>query len=368
MSIKSSIPFYLQWPILLVGLFVLISMLSIGQSILLPVIYASILAVLISPIVNFLERKKINRALAIAIVVSLLLLLIAGVLFFVISQSNLLIEAMPTLSKKMEVVLHECAVWASDYFNISVKKIEGWFEKEKLKFLKNSNLGIGTTLTTAGSVLATIFLTPVYIFMILFYQPHIVVFFYKLFGPANEAKVSEILGETKTVIRSYLVGLFLEFVIIAVLNSLGLLFLRIEYALLLGIAGALLNVIPYVGGLIAMGVFAMVAMLTKSPVYVFYVIVLYLVIQFIDNNFLVPKIVGSKVKLNALFSILAVICGGALWGIPGMFLAIPLMAIVKLIADRIDPLQPWGYLLGDTMPPIIKMKVKRSRSRTTTST
>ena len=363
MSTKSVIPFYIQWPLLLVGFYVLISMLSIGQTILLPLIYASILAVLISPVVNYLERKKINRGLAIASVLALALLVIGGVLFLIVSQSNLLIEAMPELSKKLKGMLHEFAVWASGYFNVSVRDIESWFEKEKLKFLKNSNLGIGTTLTTAGSVIATLFLTPVYIFMILFYQPHIVVFFYKLFGSTNEGKVSEILGETKTVIRGYLVGLFLEFVIIAILNSLGLLFLGIEYAILLGIAGALLNVIPYVGGLIAVAVFATIALLTKSPIYVAYVMILYMIIQFVDNNYIVPKIVGSKVKLNALFSILAVVSGGALWGIPGMFLSIPLMAIIKLIADRIDPLQPWGYLLGDTMPPLMEMKVKRFKPR-----
>lgn len=363
MNTKSRIPFYIQWPLLLVGFYVLISMLAIGQTILLPVIYASILAVLISPVVNYLENKKINRGLAIGSVLAVALMVLGAVLFLIVSQSNLLIEAMPELSKKLKVVLHEFAEWASGYFNVSVKDIESWFAKEKVKFLKNSNLGIGSTLTTAGSVLATLFLTPVYIFMILYYQPHIVVFFYKLFGSANETKVIEILGQTKTVIRGYLVGLFLEFVIIAILNSLGLLFLGIDYAILLGILGALLNVIPYVGGLVAVGVFAAIALLTKSPIYIVYVMILYLVIQFVDNNYIVPKIVGSKVKLNALFSILAVFSGGALWGIPGMFLAIPLLAIIKLIADRIDPLQPWGYLLGDSMPPLIEMKIRRNKPR-----
>jgi len=338
-------------------------MLSIGRPILLPLIYACILAILISPVVNYLEKKKINRGLAIASVLLLALMVIAAVLFLIVSQANLLIEAMPEFSKKLKVLLRHFAVWASGYFNVTVKEIESWFENEKIKFLKSSNLGIGNTLSTAGSVLATFFLTPVYIFMILFYQPHILVFFYKLFGSANESKVSEILGETKHVIRGYLVGLFLEFVIIAILNSLGLLWLEMKYAILLGIVGALLNVIPYIGGLLAIGVFATIALLTKTPIYVLYVLILYLVIQFVDNNYIVPKIVGSKVKLNALFSILAVMSGAALWGIPGMFLSIPLMAIFKLIADRIDPLQPWGYLLGDTMPPLIELKVKRFKSK-----
>jgi predicted PurR-regulated permease PerM len=92
---------------------------------------------------------------------------------------------------------------------------------------------------------------------------------------------------------------------------------------------------------------------------VLYVVILYTIIQLIDNNFIVPKIIGSKVKLNALISILAVITGAAIWGIPGMSLSIPLQAILKLIFDRVDPLKPWGFLLGDTTPPILKPIFKK---------
>jgi len=356
-------PFYLKGSLLLVGFYVLISMLSIGQAIILPVIYATILAILISPLVNYLERKKINRGLAIASVLVLAIMIIGGIVFLVVSQANLLIEAMPELSEKLKSVLHQFAVWASGYFNVRVKEIDIWFANEKISFLKSGNFGIGSTMTTAGSVLATIFLTPVYIFMILFYQPHLVIFIHKLFGTDNESNVSEILVETKVIVRGYLVGLFTEFVIISILNALGLLFLGIEYAILLGIVGALLNVIPYIGGLVAVVLFAAIALLTKAPIYVVYVMSLYFIIQFVDNNYIVPKIVGSKVKLNALISILAVISGAALWGIPGMFLSIPLMAIIKLIADRIEPIKPLGFLLGDTMPPLIDIKVKRPRAK-----
>ncbi len=80
------------------------------------------------------------------------------------------------------------------------------------------------------------------------------------------------------------------------------------------------------------------------------------VIQLIDNNYIVPKIVASKVKINALFSIIVVFAGNALWGVPGMFLSIPMLAIIKLICDHIEPVKPWGFLLGDTMPPILKIK------------
>lgn len=334
-------------------------MLIIAQGIILPVIYAIIIAILISPIVNYLERKGINRAIAIGSVLGIALGIIVTLVLLIASQADLLIEAMPQLSKKLQGMLHESALWASDYFNVSVKKINVWFEKEKESFLQDGQFGIGSTLLTLGSVLSTVFLTPVYIFMILFYQSHLLLFIHKLFGAANDKKVDEILAETKYVIQGYLVGLFSEFVIIAILNSVGLLILGIDYAIILGIIGALLNVIPYVGGLIGVLLFMIIALLTKAPIYVLYVMSLYIFIQFVDNNFIVPKIVGSKVKLNALISILAVVGGAALWGVPGMFLSIPLMAVIKLVADRIEPLKPWGFLLGDTNPPLMKMKGKR---------
>jgi predicted PurR-regulated permease PerM len=118
-----------------------------------------------------------------------------------------------------------------------------------------------------------------------------------------------------------------------------------------------------------------VALLTKdSSSYILYVGLLYLVVQLIDNNYLVPKIVGSKVKLNALVSIVAVITGGALWGIPGMFLAIPLTAIIKLIFDSMPGMKPWAFLLGDTMlfAPKVKMalptkKIKKEKKKAPSS-
>jgi predicted PurR-regulated permease PerM len=170
--------------------------------------------------------------------------------------------------------------------------------------------------------------------------------------------VSQIVSQIKTVIQRYLIGLFIEAIMMATLNTVALLIIGIDYALILGVIGALLNVIPYVGGLVAVILPMAVALVTKSTSwYLVYVLAAYYFIQLIDNNYIVPKIVASKVKINALFSIIVVLAGNALWGIPGMFLSIPLLAIVKLIFDHIEPLKPWGFLLGDTMPSLLKIKV-----------
>jgi len=343
-------PFYVKAALLLVGLYVFISMLSIAQDIILPVIYATIIAILMSPLVNFLVNKKINRAIAISAVLILVLLVVSALIALVYSQANLLSEAWPKLAAKFRELLNQAIGWASGYFNISAQKINAELSNAKSDFMSKRSAAIGTTLTTMGGILAAAILTPVYIFMILFYQNHLSEFIHKLFGAGNDIKVSEVLSETKTIVKGYLVGLFVEFAIVATLNSIALLTLGIDYAILLGIIGALLNAIPFIGGIIGIALFMGVALLTKSPIYVLYIIIFNTVIQFIDNHYIVPKIIGSKVKLNALIAVIAVISGDALWGIPGMFLSIPLTAIIKLILDRIEPGRAWGFLLGDPLP------------------
>jgi predicted PurR-regulated permease PerM len=357
MNMLRQFPFFVKASLIIIGLYFSVQILYIAQDIILPIIYAVIVSIAISPMVNFFVRRKINRALSISLVLALAMLVSALLVGMLVSQASLLSEGWPQLTDKLEQLIQQSVIWASGYFNISVRKINAWMTKEKVELLNNSSAYIGTTLSTVGGVLAGAFLTPVYIFMILFYQPHLVAFAHRLFGAANDNKVSEILAETKTIIQSYLAGLFIEFAIVAILNSIGLLVLGIEYAILLGIAGALLNVIPYIGGVIGVLLFMLIALVTKTPVYVLYVFALYAAIQFIDNHYIVPKIVGSKVKLNALVCIVAVISSAALWGIPGMFLSIPLTAIIKLIFDHIDSLKSWGFLLGETViPDLGKMK------------
>jgi predicted PurR-regulated permease PerM len=356
MIINSKLPKYTKVPLLIVAGFFFISMLYIAQGIILPLLYAIIVSVLLSPPVNYLVRKKVNRALAISIVLLTLIIIASGLMALIMSQTQLLRQAWPELSVKFHSLLSDAVAWTSSCFDISIDKIYQSLSDEQAELMKGKNSAIGITLTTMGGILAGAILTPVYIFMILYYQPHLLDFIHKLFDADNDRKVSEILHEIKTIIQSYLRGLFVEFVIISVMNSIGLLMLGIKYAVIFGIAAAILNVIPLIGGVIGIALFVVIALIAKSPIYVLYVIIVYSVIQFIDNHYIIPKIVGAKVKLNALVCVVAVIAADALWGIPGMFLAIPLTAMVKLILDRIDALKPWGFLLGDTVSDHTKPK------------
>ncbi len=356
-SKEFNMPMYARTTIFLVGLFVFFTIMYLTQVIVVPLVFALIIAILLQPLVNLLVRKKVKRLLAIIITLILTSILILALGAFIVSQMSRFGDSWPALVEKFTLIINQTITWASGYFDIDAKKITDWIAHSKSEVINSSSSAIGQTLMSVGSGLVILFLVPVYVFMILFYQPLLMDFVRKISGSGHQQQMKEIVTQTKTVIQRYLLGLVIEFVIVAVMNGIVLLVLGIDYAILLAILGALLNLIPYIGGLTGVALPMMVAIATKdSAWYAIYVLVLYYIIQLIDNNFIVPKIVASKVKINALFSIIAVLAGGALWGIPGMFLSIPLLAIVKLILDHIEPLKPYGFLLGDTMPSLLKLK------------
>lgn len=349
------IPLFARFTIILIGIFVFFIILYITRSILIPLVFATIIAIVLHPAVNWLTRLKINRIIAITIVFLLAALILWGFGALIAKQVQRVNESWPLLSEKFNSIFTQNIVDASVRYDIDPQNIHDWIATAKAELISLGSEMIGQSLVVLGNGLVILFLIPVYVFMLLFYQPLLHDFIFKLFSESNKSTVGKMVTQTKIVIQRYLVGLVFEFIIVATLNSTALLILGIPYAILLGIIGALLNIIPYIGGIISVAIYMVVALVTKSPDYMIYVLGAYSVIQFVDNNYIIPKIVASKVKINALFSIIAVIAGNALWGIPGMFLSIPLLAIVKLIFDNNESLKPWGFLLGDTMPPLIKI-------------
>jgi predicted PurR-regulated permease PerM len=354
---KVKLPLFAKASIFFVGLVALLAISYVARSIIVPVIFAIIIAIVLHPVVNFIMKARINRVFAILITILLTFLIICSAGLLIISQVSRLAESLPVLIDKFTAILDQGIIWASDNFDINPQKLHTWIAKTQSDLLNSSSEAIGQTLVILGNGLVIFLLLPVYIFLILLYHPILIEFIHRMFSEGNQSKVSEIVSKIKNVIQRYLIGLVIEAGIVATLNTTALLVLGIEYAILLGIISALVNVIPYIGGLMGVALPMIVALITKSSyMYAIYILVIFYIIQLFDNNYIVPKIVASKVKLNALFSIIVVFAGNALWGVPGMFLSIPLLAIAKLIFDHIEPLKPWGFLLGDTMPPILKIK------------
>jgi predicted PurR-regulated permease PerM len=351
------LPFYIKVTIFLVGLIALLTIMYLAKSLLIPLVFATIIAIVLHPVVNFMARIKINRILAIILTMFLTFLVIAAFGAILFSQASKFGESWPVLVAKFTSLINQNIADAAEYFNKDPQKIHDWLTKTQGEIINMSTAAIGQTIIILGNGLVILLLIPFYIFMILFYQPLLIEFIRRLSGTNYQSHVKQLVSQIKTVIQRYLVGLVIEAALMAAMNTAALLLLGIEYAFILGILAALLNVIPYIGGIIAVAMPMMVALVTKSsPWYAFYVLAAYYIIQLIDNHYIVPYIVASKIKINALFSVFIVLVGNSLWGIPGMFLSMPILAIIKLICDHIEPLKPWGFLLGDTMPPILKIK------------
>ena len=347
---ESSLPFYVKHAQIIIGLIGLTFILYVGQEIIIPLLFSLIIAILLNPIVNFLIRKGCNNMVAISITVLIATIVVLGLVYFIGTQLSLLSESLPLLKQKFHTMLNDVVVWISQNFNTSTTKVNNWIETQKEQSMSNSTAVIGQTVNTISSFLILLFLIPIYIFLILLYKPLLLDFIDRIFPANKNETVKEVLTETRSLIQNYLVGLLIETGIVAALNTLALYIIGVDYALIIGIVGALLNLIPYIGGIIAIAIPMALALATKQPIYAIYVLIGYSVVQFIDNYFIVTKIVASKVKINALASIIVVLIGGALWGVSGMFLSLPLTAIFKVICDRIESLKPLGFLLGDTMP------------------
>lgn len=343
------IPFYAKASIIILGLLAIGSILYIAQDILIPVVFAVIIAIVLHPIVNFFERLRIHKIIAIIITITITFLIFVGIGTLIISQATNFIESWPVLVEKITELFNATIINVSGFLGIQPQYIYDWIQNSKHEFMNLNSATIGNALIAMGGWLMILFLIPVYVFIFLLYHSLFIEFIHKLFALHNQKKVSQVISKIKNVIQRYLIGLFIEIIIVSALNTFALMALGIKYALLLGVVGGLLNVIPYIGGIIAIALPIIIGLATlTSSWFIVYIIILYSIIQLIDNNIIVPIVVASKVKINALFSIIIVIAGNFMWGISGMFLSIPLLGILKVIFDNIESLNPWGFLLGDS--------------------
>jgi predicted PurR-regulated permease PerM len=329
--------------VILFGLVLFVYILCTLRDILVPLSFALLLAILLNPLTKLLEKWHFPKVLAIATAIIVAMIIIAGITYFFVVEVRSFSDELPAFKQKFEEMMSKFQHFARTDFGINTKKQNEYISQAEngLKPLLASAMG-----TVLGGM-AMFFLLPVYTFLFLFYKKLLLNFLFDLFASANEKEVSVVLEQTRGAIQNYMFGLLLEALIVATLNTSALLILGVQYAILLGVLGALLNILPFIGGILAVLFPILIAFVTKDGFQTpLWIVISYVVIQFIDNHFLVPYIVASRVKINALVSIVVVLLGGALWGISGMFLSIPFIGVLKIIFDRLPEMKPWGILLG----------------------
>lgn len=341
-------PFYIKLSLNLITIALLITAAYLGKNVILPIMFAILLATLLLPIYKFLQRKKFPKPLAILLPLVLTLVLIVSVVFLLSKQVIHFFDDLPTLNERVDELKEKVQHWVDDTAHIKVKDQNTYLKDAGQKLKTNAPKMIGATVVTLTDILTYLVLIPIYTFLVLFYKDTIKSFLLNVFQNGSEKKVEEILNESTSVAQHYILGLSIETALVFALNVIGFLVLGIKYAVFLALLAALLNLIPYVGILSANVICMFITLISSdTPTDALWVGVVLAVVQFLDNNFGMPMIVGNKVKINALVTILGILIGGAVCGIPGMFLAIPALAVMKVIFERVPDLKPWAILLSD---------------------
>lgn len=326
---------------------IILALLYVGQEILKPLAFSCLIALMLVSPAGYFERQGAPRSLA-ALIVLLLALLVFIVIFYFISNSIASFrEDLPLLMKNIDESIRQLEVWIQNTFKMSRRDVKAIVENSTDKVLPSTSSIVHTTVNTVTSALIVGILIFITSFLLLLYRRLIVLFFTSFFADQYTERIHGVFGKTRLVIRSYIVGLVIEMLIVAVANCTAFFLLGVKYALLLGVIGAILNIIPYIGIFVACVLSALITLTTNTPTTVVWLVISLIIIHMLDSNILMPRIMGSKVKLNALATIIGITMGTLLWGIPGTFMAVPIMAMLKVIFEEVEAFRPFALIMGE---------------------
>ncbi|HEY0667099.1 MAG TPA: AI-2E family transporter [Sphingobacteriaceae bacterium] len=346
-----NLPLTVRRSIELLGLFLLGTIIVAGKNIIMPVLMAFFISIMLLPVYRFLKKYKIPESLAIFISILMVAIGVSSIVWFFSSQIGKLVADFPQIQENVSLHLAALSKWINSISDFSTAEQLKFLNEQNAKLLNYAASMLQGAAMSVTSALIFIGLLPIYIYLMLFYKNLLIRFVFMWFKEPQHKKVEEVMKESESIIKSYLLGLLIQIAYITILLGGILMIIGIEHALLIGVIFAILNLIPYVGALIG-NVIGVALTLTSSQELwpIFTVLGVIAFVQFLDNNILMPRIVGSKVKINALSAIVGVFAGGSIAGIPGMFLSLPVIAVLKIIFDRSDMFRHWGVLLGDERP------------------
>lgn len=317
-----------------------------AKTLLYPIVLAMLFSFLLLPIANFLERKGFTRILTNFIVIFAAAAVMSALAYLLYSRIGNLISEFPDLKEHASENVESMTRAISDRVGVSTNEFRDWVNK-RISTLGENNLFVNTIIPSTTSTIMAIGLMPVYIFLMLYYRDKIYMFLMMLFPREKQPGAEKVIESISQVTKHYMRGVFVVVLILCVLNSVGLMIVGIRFALLMGLISALCNFIPYFGTLIGAAFpLAMALIAGDSPNQVLGVIILFIIIQFTENNILTPNITGGAVQINPMITIISIVAGGMVWGIPGMFVVVPVMGMLKIILENYEPTKPLAFMIG----------------------
>lgn len=339
--------FYKRLSYNLLSVVLIFAILYIAKGILVPLSFAMIFALLLLSPAKLFQKLGLSKTISGVICIILGLLIISAIVTFLSVQIASFSDSWPVLKQQISSNVDSFEKWIKIKLHLNKSTLNQYTNEALNKALSVSGDVIGGVASTASTVVFDFVLIIIFTFLFLIYRGVAFQFFAHAFHSDHQENIAIVIDKIHKVARDYISGLFIEMVIVAIMNAIGLYVAGTKYVWFLAVLAALLNVIPYVGMATALVISVLITMASGDTQQVLGVTVALIIVHLIDSNFLMPKVVGSKVKLNPIISLLAVIVGETVWGIPGMFLAIPLIAMLKVLFDNIESLNHWGILLGE---------------------
>lgn len=325
-------------------LFLVIIGLYYGRDFLIPLSIGGVIATFFLPFCKWLESKKIARGFATSICILLILLFIITISIIIGWQVSEITNDISLIKKRVIETVTNIQTFLLNHFGLSFGK-----QYQIISAQQSSVSGIITIMTNSVfNLITNFFLILVYVFGLLYYRGHIKQFLLKLAPPSQKHDTEKIIYKVAYVSQQYLLGLSKMIVCLWIMYGIGFSIIGVENALFFAILCGLLEIVPFIGNITGTTITVLVAATQGASVTMILSIVgTYGVIQIIQGWLLEPIIVGSQVKINPLFTIISLVIGELIWGIPGIFLAIPLIAMFKIVCDYIEPLKPYGFLIGE---------------------
>ena len=327
----------------LLSIMLLLYGLIIAKDFLYPLAFGILISYLLLPIVNYFEKKGLPRIAAILITIILAIILTGIITVFVLKRISLFMDELPLFREKTISHIEELQHFIEGEFGIPAERLKNFLLSRIFDIGSQS----GKVFSTTTGTIFVILMQPVYVFLFLYYRTKFAYFFLKVVGRQNRMIAVGVLREIALVVTRYMLGVATVVLILCVFNSLGLLIIGLKFPLLLGVISAFFSFIPYFGNFIGGSIPFVFALLTMdSSVYAIRIAVFVYFIHFFENNILSPNIVGNNVRINPFVIILGLILGALIWGLPGMLVAIPFLAMLNIVLKKVPGMQPYVYLLG----------------------
>jgi predicted PurR-regulated permease PerM len=345
----TKVPPYIKAVYLSLLIIIIVFVMVMAKPILVPLLVSGYIAMLMTPFCNRLESWKIPRSLAAFIALLLCTVVLAGVVYFVVTQlQNFRNDLQSNFEENLNHFVITINKTVLDFCGMDLGMRYGFETKKLIAFINSGNTNLRDIAMITIGTLSDVLLLPIFIFFLLIYRDHLAVFVTKVFAKQRNKILMEHIVSIQKIVHAYLVGAGKVMLILGVVNTAVLFALGIEHAIFFGMLAGLLNIIPYLGPFFGAVLPFLFALLTKDSLfYPFAIVVAFTLIQFLESAFLTPKITGANVNLNAFVTFLCLLIGAAIWGIVGMILIIPTIAILKRLFELSPDLEPYAYLFGE---------------------